>query len=304
MDLAQYENEVWQFFNNLPESSFEKSHCLFCGPESQVEEMFHKGSMVVSRCQCGLVFNSRMPKQKTLSDFYKNSSALKSWSEFKDTDRKRELEKFGGVITEIKNQCPGSVLDIGCGNGTFLSLIHCENKVGIDESPEAIQKAKNKGLNVINSPIDEYFNSNDQKFDVITAFGVLEHLRNPANFIDQCFDRLNKNGTMFVCVPNFRSKVFKTLRKECFSYCPQHLYYFDQKTITRLFSEHGLRVTHCYGVEDESTPIAKWMLGIDPYKKVKSPFFYDQVETMAQAISLTTKSMDKYKIIVRAWKNT
>jgi SAM-dependent methyltransferase len=77
-------------------------------------------------------------------------------------------------------------------------------------------------------------------FDVITAFDVLEHVRNPGEFLERVLHWLRPGGIFFARVPNIESweaRVFGT-----FWYgleLPRHLYHFSPRSIKHLIAEAG-----------------------------------------------------------------
>ncbi|KAK6067983.1 hexaprenyldihydroxybenzoate methyltransferase [Seiridium cupressi] len=91
-------------------------------------------------------------------------------------------------------------LDIGCGGGIFAEsaarLQSTKSVTAIDPSPEVLTIAKSHArrdpglqgrLNYLNTsiealPIPE---KSEEKYDVVSVFEVLEHVSNPASFLDQ-----------------------------------------------------------------------------------------------------------------------
>jgi ubiquinone/menaquinone biosynthesis C-methylase UbiE len=68
-----------------------------------------------------------------------------------------------------------SVLDIGAGDGRITALLGIQ---GIDDEPEAVRLAKEKGANVELG--DAYtLNFDTDSFDAVLMCDVLEHFRNP-----------------------------------------------------------------------------------------------------------------------------
>ena len=47
-----------------------------------------------------------------------------------------------------------------------------------------------------------------KKFDIITAFDVIEHVLDPLNFLRKLKKKLKKNGIIFVYTPNIDSLGF------------------------------------------------------------------------------------------------
>jgi 2-polyprenyl-3-methyl-5-hydroxy-6-metoxy-1,4-benzoquinol methylase len=105
-----------------------------------------------------------------------------------------------GIVDSIK---PNSILDVGCGDGYFLSILKDRpyEKIGIDLSKKAIAMARAM------TPEVEYICSNvsglDNEYDVVTAIEVLEHI--PDNleglFLKSIFSKTKKNGFTIISVP-------------------------------------------------------------------------------------------------------
>jgi len=104
----------------------------------------------------------------------------------------------------------GKILDIGCGTGYGSKMLHdANNKVyGIDVSLGAI------GYAAKNYPRPEYICGSAEKlpfddecFDAITAFEVIEHVSNPYKTLSELHRVLKKGGDLFISTPNPRHLV-------------------------------------------------------------------------------------------------
>lgn len=140
------------------------------------------------------------------------------------------------------------ILDIGCGEGHFLNLAKGEGfeVVGIDFNKEAIKRAKKKfGLErVYPFTLEEFIeNFPDEKFDVICAFQVIEHLENPLDFVLKLKKILKENGFFVFSIPNperLRSRV-KGIREE-WDFPPHHLTRWNNKSIHFLLKRTGFEI--------------------------------------------------------------
>ena len=77
---------------------------------------------------------------------------------------------------KLVEKCQGSfnsVLDVGCGDGTFLSLFEDKRIAGVEPSNRARELCVKKGLEVA-----PYISDINETFDIITLWHVLEHLPN------------------------------------------------------------------------------------------------------------------------------
>lgn len=95
-----------------------------------------------------------------------------------------------------------SWLDVGCGDGRLISLL-AENKdmkaTGVDLCQEAIAHARafNPGGNFICGPVSAV----EQKFDLVTAIEVMEHIDDALSFVDSLCERLDNGGRLIIGVP-------------------------------------------------------------------------------------------------------
>jgi O-antigen chain-terminating methyltransferase len=100
-----------------------------------------------------------------------------------------------------------NVLDIGCGRGEFLELMH-ENGVpakGIELSEESVRLCTEKGLDVEVADLFAYLASQpEQEFDGIFSSQVVEHLdpRTLPDMISLCASRLRRGGVLAIETPN------------------------------------------------------------------------------------------------------
>lgn len=275
-DLTRYETEIEDHFGALPEEAFEFVHCLFCSPADPKTEtlfLFNKGSMRVGRCKCGMVWNQRQAKQEILDEFYKSSLAMTSWSQIKDSEREAERQKvkFLPVARYLAGRQVRSVLDVGCGNGVFLASLRdilpsSSALLGTDLSPDARNAAAKRGILVKPWGIKESLDENPDRYDAITLWGVLEHVKHPMALLRSAHARLNPGGYLVVCVPNVDSLVVTALWEKCFTFCPQHLWYFNYQTLARALTDADLRPVYLSTIEPETIPTMKAMTGLgDPY---------------------------------------
>lgn len=98
---------------------------------------------------------------------------------------------FCDIVDEIQ---PKSLLDIGCGQGEFLTKLDINIKtLGIDLSQNQINIAKSKNLNVSSCELADI----DEKFDMQTAiFDVINYIPTDKleSFLEESYDRLNNDG--------------------------------------------------------------------------------------------------------------
>jgi 2-polyprenyl-3-methyl-5-hydroxy-6-metoxy-1,4-benzoquinol methylase len=96
------------------------------------------------------------------------------------------------------------VLDLGCLDGTLGELfVKQGNRVkGIDASKEAIQKARDRGVDARLGNLDEPFPFADASFDVVFAGEIIEHVFEVDQFVEEAFRVLRPGGFFIVTTPN------------------------------------------------------------------------------------------------------
>ena len=129
-----------------------------------------------------------------------------------EKDLTHYVKKINFVISNVKelqdsmNNKRLKVLDVGCGTGNIsleVAELGCE-VLGIDLDKESIEYANKR--NTLKNCKFKVANAQDldlkEKFDVIIASEVLEHLKHPENLVDFVNKNLKKEGFLFLSIPN------------------------------------------------------------------------------------------------------
>jgi O-antigen chain-terminating methyltransferase len=100
-----------------------------------------------------------------------------------------------------------NVLDIGCGRGEFLEMMHAAGvpAKGIDLSPESVATVRHKGLDAEIADLFIYLeNLPEASLDGIFCSQVVEHLppEQLPTMIRLCATRLQRNGVLAIETPN------------------------------------------------------------------------------------------------------
>jgi len=115
------------------------------------------------------------------------------------------------------------LLDIACGEGAWMSRARTRaaEVVGIDTNPDAVSKARRIGLEVYRVSLEQFAADNNSRFDVVSAFQVVEHIDKVLPFIKAAADCLKPGGRLLVTVPNRLRSV--RARFEPLDHPPHHL---------------------------------------------------------------------------------
>jgi SAM-dependent methyltransferase len=139
---------------------------------------------------------------------------------------------------------PGTILDVGCGDGTFLDFLPTGwRKFGYEPSSlgRRILERKNDISFydfVAEPPIK-------QGFDVITFWQSLEHIPDPARALRTVKKILNEGGMLFISVPNFGSWQANFFGRCWFHLDPsRHYHHYTAATLKKLLAEEGFQIDH------------------------------------------------------------
>lgn len=99
----------------------------------------------------------------------------------------------------------GTILDLGSGDGLFLSLLKEKgiSGEGLDISEEGVVKTRAKGLKASTFDFSGKVPFEDNTFDVVVMLDLLEHLYVPEKLLKEAV-RISKK-MLIVSVPNFSS---------------------------------------------------------------------------------------------------
>ncbi|MBD3202921.1 methyltransferase domain-containing protein [Candidatus Woesearchaeota archaeon] len=228
--------------------NLENSKCICCN--SSNSEFIHKeNNYKYLECKnCGFIFVS----QKINQQFKKKNiaivnSTLNFWKKW-GLQRTELFQKEINNIKKIKSK--GSLLDVGCGTGTFLNLVKDKyNAIGIEPDINLY----NIGNKLYNIKIqNKFLRDIKKKYDVITLWDVLEHMPDPEQELRYISKILKKNGILVIRVPNkgyakFKKYFFDKLgltekyKKGCFG-APNHLYHFSKKSLNALFEKNDFQI--------------------------------------------------------------
>lgn len=167
-------------------------------------------------------------RKETYRNLVNESNSIKNYYEIHDNVQLFYLNLLNSH--KIRNK---TVLEVGCGAGSFLDLISNYTKdVYAIEPNENYKKTLNqKGYNVFTN-IDELKKKNI-KFDYIFSFQVIEHVLNPKKFLLDIRTYMNKKSLCFITTPNRDEILMKSNLKHFykFYYRKVHRWYFNSNSI-------------------------------------------------------------------------
>ena len=202
--------------SNIPEK------CLLCGEGKKIFTQYTEGK--IYQCpSCGVGF--QYPQGKfDYSDYNEKH---------REDGREKRVQQYVldiSYLERFKNY--GKILDVGCGAGTFLSLLSPEkyDKDGID-----IRGAYKVG------DFAEY--EFDSTYDIVHIRGTIEHLSDPLVYIKKANKVLNMGGILAVThIPNIDHypKMKRLIMED------EHLFYFNVHSMCYLADTCGFKIRDIY----------------------------------------------------------
>jgi len=140
-------------------------------------------------------------------------------------------------------------LDVGPGTGRWLKFFRLNNAsyIGaIDFSEIAVQNSRQYCDKIQLADVEnESFNYDSNYFDVITSFMVLEHLKDPQNYISELVRVVKNNGIIIMSIPNIVS--FMSRIRVLFGKLPvaivldkTHIKFYTKKELIKQFEPYNL----------------------------------------------------------------
>lgn len=155
------------------------------------------------------------------------------------------------LINKVSNG--KNILDYGCGVGDFLEHLQKNgyDVLGMEPNDSARKIAQSKiGNEKVTSTELEH---NDQKFDIITLWHVLEHIPNLNEIIQQLKNHLSENGRLIIAVPNHKSYDAEYYGKYWAAYdVPRHLWHFSASSMNKLFNNFGMKIESIHPMKLDS----------------------------------------------------
>lgn len=152
----------------------------------------------------------------------------------------------------------GRLLDVGCGNGSWLAIWARRQReaVGVEPHRATAEQARRRGLDVRVGTLEEQ-RFPDGRFDVVTFCHVLEHMPDPKAALREARRVLHPGGQLVVWVPDYDSLLRPLLGRDWFPWeIPRHRWHFNRRTLANLVRECGFAPTDVACDPNESSMVS------------------------------------------------
>jgi len=254
--LELVQEDCREFFND--KKSFTVVNCPACGGIAHSFEYNKNGFDYVTCNNCRTLYARTRLTFESLKQFYSQSASTEYWvKEFftpmVEARREKIFKPRAEYLVSYFGQDRGwQIGDIGAGFGLFLEELRklwpASNYVAIEPSMDQAKICEKLSVQVECCTCEE-LKGYDGCFELLTAFELLEHLFEPALFLEKTCTLLKPGGYLFLTTLNGEGFDILTLREMSKSVSPpHHLNFFNPVSLELLLKKTG------FDIIDISTP--------------------------------------------------
>lgn len=275
-------------------STFVTNDCPAC-LSNNLEVIFKKNGFQYVQCkECKTFFVNPRPRFDHLMNIYKDSPSTKFWVDefFTPKIENRRDKIFRPRAEDISSKLPTlydkKIGDIGAGFGLFIEELRKiwpnANLIAIEPSEKMAKICINKNIHTLECALED-LSADQNNFDLLTSFELIEHLHNAETFLKNVHSILKKGAYFYFTTLNglgFDIQVLWENSKSVFP--PHHLNFFNVYSIRILLERVGFEV-----IEVKTPGVLDW--NIVESQAEKSGITLDRFfESVKQFASETTKN--------------
>lgn len=218
--------------------------CPVCAGRN-IRQLFIFQGYPIQQCRdCRLQFMAPQPDDATLQRIYDAHYFLGS-EDAEAQERTYDLKRrtaglYCDTLSRHLGGRTGTLLEIGCGWGDFLLEARRRGfqVSGIEFSPDATAVANRRlEAECVKSGILEENSFEPGSFDVVAFFDVIEHVRDPRQFLQRVGRLIRPGGLMMIVAPSLDSLSARILGRHWMEYKVEHLYQFGRVSIRRALEQ-------------------------------------------------------------------
>ncbi len=240
-------NDIKIYFDNSID--FVAVDCPACNSKELIND-FGKENFTYKKCKiCETLFVSPRPTQDSIDRYYRNSASSKYWTTvfYKKTEAARREKLFKPKTRMLKDLtrkytiCTEKHVDIGAGYGTFceeiIALKFTGNTFALEPSIYLSDSCRKKGLEVIESTVENIDKKYYNYFDFATSLELFEHVFSVETFLNSVKKILKKRGYFVFTTLNGKGWDILTLGKNSKSLSPPHHLNFLNPKAVKILAE-------------------------------------------------------------------
>jgi 2-polyprenyl-3-methyl-5-hydroxy-6-metoxy-1,4-benzoquinol methylase len=259
-------------------------NCPACGANESVPK-FEKNGIAYVDCQvCQTFYVNPRPTSDVLDWFYRGSPNYAYWNEviFPASESARLERIFVPRVDRLLELCrkyainTNAILEVGAGFGTFCAEVKKRNVfarvVAVEPTPDLANTCRERGLEVLELPVEKIQLEASDLFDVVASFEVIEHLFAPGDFVVHMTRLLKPGGIMMLACPNGQGFDVETLGVTSNTVDHEHLNYFNPKSLGGLLRRSGLEILESFTPGKLDADLVRNKILADEFDVTKQPF--------------------------------
>ena len=222
----------------------DKIDCPVCAGHSFSLRFTKQGEDFVLCDGCGLLLINPQPEMVAVEQTYDSD-----YSDHYIRKADKKLKRCKKWVARVKNrfQSAGRWLDVGCSAGFVVAAAEQAGfeAFGVEVEPAAVSYASDV-LNLSNVSVgtleEQHYPEN--YFDVVSMYDVIEHVPDLNSVVAELRRIVKPDGVIEIRTPDLGHwKTPKDLSQWKEVKPSEHLYYFNARTLTQLFQNHGLKLS-------------------------------------------------------------
>jgi 2-polyprenyl-3-methyl-5-hydroxy-6-metoxy-1,4-benzoquinol methylase len=229
--------------------------CPHCGSKT-TEQSFDLNGFCHKTCsECKTLYVSPRLTAACIEELYRDEyySEMYTRSMLPVFGKRKELigrRKFAQAVLYWGGDVQGKVLDIGAGVGEVIDVFREEgwSTHAIEMNQVAVEWLQSRGYEeVFHGPLEDY--ATLHKYDIIMAWGVVEHVIDPDGFLKSIYGLLTPGGLFVSEVPHGQCFLVDMARKTGIDpkrilMGEQHIVLYSTQAYIRLHERNGLERIH------------------------------------------------------------
>ena len=219
--------------------------CPICAGRKIAYAFSHDGYRVCRCDDCTFLFVNPQPPDEVLATIYNETyfiGSIAGESAIAQDVKRATARHYLQLMTLYGGPLRGRLLEIGCGRGEFIleAVAHGLEAVGVEYAEASASQARALAAGraeIVTGDIDSA-NFPDESFDYCVFADVLEHVRDPAAFIERVWRVLKPGGLVFIATPSMDSPSARFMRENWVEFKLEHLSYFNRHTLDQLLHRH------------------------------------------------------------------
>jgi len=176
------------------------------------------------------------------------------------------------LYRELVGEGEKRLLDVGCGDGRFLSLLRDFGSrgwqlAGLEFDESAIAKCRAEGFEAFAERVEDFAEREEQqgRYDAVVMLQLIEHVEDPALICERVFSLLKPGGVFIVETPNLAGLDYALFRGRWWGHYhfPRHWNLFSSGSLKRMLEDRGFEITRSESLISTSS----WIISSHNYLK-------------------------------------